>query len=296
MAGLETGAGEHDDLAGWVLGALDPAESERFRRHMRSCRECAEAAAGFGPTAQLLDFVAPEARSRTTSAEPPADLQARTLERVKTAARKSSWRRRTAWVSSAAAAVAVVAGGSVAALSIGASAAYAYDLKPPSGSVASGKATVTHTDGGWAIQMSAKDLKPLPEGEYYECWWAKSTASHPAMISGGSFNVGSGGSVAVTMNMAGDPDDYPVLEITVQDADNPTQIGRVVLSGQAQDSDLPESPGQLQIQLGCQPPGSGSDACGLPGSYGWRVKTNEPRSRWPAEPSARRTTRSGSPA
>jgi hypothetical protein len=39
------------------------------------------------------------------------------------------------------------------------------------------------------------------------------------------------------------------------------------------------------------PPGTGA-----PGSYGSRVKTNDPRSRWLTEPSSRRTTRSVSPA
>jgi anti-sigma-K factor RskA len=242
MAGLEMGPGQqHEDLAGWVLGALDPAESERFRRHLQSCQQCQDEAAALAPTGRLLNFVAPQPSSRAASpaaAEPPADLQARTLDRVMAAARKSSWRRRSAWLSSAVAAAAVVVGGSVAALSLGSSPAYAYELHPQNGSSATGKATVTHTDGGWAVQMSARHLKPLPHGEYYECWYVaqKSTVSHPSMISGGTFSVGSGGSTAVTMNMAGDPDDYPIMEVTVQDADSPGQIGLVVLTGSTQDT------------------------------------------------------------
>ncbi|MFY9932107.1 MAG: anti-sigma factor [Streptosporangiaceae bacterium] len=242
MAGLEMGTGQqHDDLAGWVLGALDPAESERFRRHLQSCQQCQDEAAAMAPTSRLLNFVAPQPRSRAASPaspEPPADLRARTLDRVMAAARKSSWRRRSAWLSSAVAAAAVVVGGSVAALSLGSSPAYAYVLQPQNGSSASGKATVTHTDGGWSVQMSATHLKPLPRGEYYECWYAarKSTVSHPAMISGGTFSVGSSGSTAVTMNMAGDPDDYPIMEVTVQAADNPAQVGLVVLTGVTQDT------------------------------------------------------------
>jgi hypothetical protein len=242
MAGLEMGPGQqHEDLAGWVLGALDPAESERFRRHLQSCQQCQDEAAAFAPTAQLLNFVAPGPRSRAVrppAPEPPVDLRARTLDRVMAASRKSSWRRRSAWLTSAAAAAAVVAGGSVAALSLGSSPAYAYVLQPQNGSSASGKATVTHTDGGWSVQMSAKHLRPLPHGEYYECWYVakKSTVSHPSMISGGTFSVGSSGTTAVTMNMAGDPDDYPVMEVTVQAADDPGQVGLVVLTGATQDS------------------------------------------------------------
>jgi hypothetical protein len=36
--------------------------------------------------------------------------------------------------------------------------------------------------------------------------------------------------------MAGDPDDYPVMEVTVQAADDPGQVGLVVLTGATQDS------------------------------------------------------------
>jgi hypothetical protein len=242
MAGFDASPGkQHEDLGGWVLGALDPGDAERFRRHLKSCQQCRTSAAELAPTARLLNFVAPKRATSAAAAVPPEGLLAHTLDRVRAAARKSSWRRRTAWLGSAAAAAAVVAGGTVAALSIGSSAAYAYELQPQNGSVASGKAIVTHTDGGWAIQMSARHLKPLPRNEYYQCWWAKKTTSHPAMISGGSFTVGSAGSAAVTMNMAGDPDDYSVMEITVQDADSPGQIGRVVLEGIAQDSDLAAS-------------------------------------------------------
>jgi hypothetical protein len=239
MAGPDIAPGnEHENLAGWVLGALDTADAERFRIHLQLCRECQDGAAQFAPTARLLDYVAPGAAPRAASpaAEPPADLRARTLERVRAAARKSSWRRRRAWYSSAAAAVAIVAGGSVAALTIGSSPAYAYELKSQNASIASGQATVTHTDGGWSVQMSATHLRTLPKGEYYECWWAtKTTASHQDMISGGTFSVSSGGNAAVTMNLAGSPDAYSVMEVTVQDSADPGQVGQVVLSGTVQD-------------------------------------------------------------
>jgi len=236
MAAPDAGPGhQHGDLAGWILGALDPAETERFRRHLQSCGPCQQGAAEFTPTGRLLSYVAPD---RAASPGPRADLRARTLDRVEAAARKASRRRRATMLGTAVAAAAVVAGGTVAALSIGSPAAYAYALHPADGSAASGKATVTHTDGGWAIQMTARHLKALPRNEYYECWWAtKTTTSHPDMISGGSFTVGSGGGAAVTMNMAGDPDGYSLMEVTVQNVNDPGHIGQIVLSGVAQDSD-----------------------------------------------------------
>jgi hypothetical protein len=42
------------NAAGWVLGALDPADAERFARHLPMCRGCRLAVAELGPTARVL--------------------------------------------------------------------------------------------------------------------------------------------------------------------------------------------------------------------------------------------------
>src|ERR1700761_9449655 len=145
---------EHEDLAGWVLGALDPEEPARFRAPLETCRECQDGVAEFGPTARLLNAAAeswqaddpaattavppppPRANGRgkaaaartPAAAAPPAGLEDRPLERVREAAAgkrteqteqtagKTSWMHRTSYRwAAAAAAVVVVAGGGAAA-------------------------------------------------------------------------------------------------------------------------------------------------------------------------------------
>src|ERR1700749_1713333 len=71
MADLEMMQGdEHEDLAGWVLGALNPKEAARFQAHLETCQECQDSAAELGPTAQLLKTAGSTAEA---PAEGPAD-------------------------------------------------------------------------------------------------------------------------------------------------------------------------------------------------------------------------------
>jgi len=65
----------HADVAGWALGALDPAGAEAFELHLADCAECQADVAGFGALTRALDSPAP-------AVEPPPDLEARTLASV----------------------------------------------------------------------------------------------------------------------------------------------------------------------------------------------------------------------
>ncbi|MDQ2874883.1 MAG: zf-HC2 domain-containing protein [Actinomycetota bacterium] len=75
----------HPDVAGWVLGALDPDHAERFAGHLLSCEECRAAVSDLEPVARLLQN--PVAGADTAAVKPPADLEARTLTRVEWVAR-----------------------------------------------------------------------------------------------------------------------------------------------------------------------------------------------------------------
>jgi hypothetical protein len=66
------------DAAGWVLGALDPADAARFAGHLRSCRGCRATVAELEPAARML--------VASSAAPPPARLAAATLRRVRRAA------------------------------------------------------------------------------------------------------------------------------------------------------------------------------------------------------------------
>jgi len=255
MADLEMAPDmEHADVAGWVMGALDPGEHRRFRTHLESCAECQRTVAEFAPVAHKLATSLPNG-DLTADANPPEDLQERTLSRVRQAAgqkstltdalmavgrgrRKSVIRYRPrAWLASAAAA-AVVAVGVAVSLILGQSApalAFTIPMHAQNGSTASGQATAHHTTDGWSIQLTARHLKALGPNQFYECWYAgkNSTAAHPELITAGTFTAGASGSVNVQMWSAADPRDFPTMQITVESAGNASQHGTVILSGTA---------------------------------------------------------------
>jgi anti-sigma factor RsiW len=68
------------DAAGWVLGALDPGDAERFARHLASCRICQVTVAELEPAGQMLLATSPVPG-------PSPQLAAATLARVRQAAR-----------------------------------------------------------------------------------------------------------------------------------------------------------------------------------------------------------------
>ena len=66
---------ERPEVAGWALGALDPDDLTAFEEHLQSCEQCQAVVAEFEPVVQGLKCAAP-------AAEPPADLEARTIAAV----------------------------------------------------------------------------------------------------------------------------------------------------------------------------------------------------------------------
>jgi Anti-sigma-K factor rskA/Putative zinc-finger len=255
MADLEmTPDMEHADVAGWIVGALDPSEHRRFRAHLESCTECQQTVAEFAPVAQKLATSLP-AGELLADANPPADLQERTLARVRQAAgqqgtladvlmppsrgpRKRVTRYRPGAFLVSMAAAAVIAVGAAVSLILGQSApalAFTIPMHARNGSTASGQATAHHTTDGWSIQLTARHLRRLGPNQFYECWYASknSTASHPKLITAGSFTAGASGSVNVQMWSAADPRDFPTMQITVESAGDASQHGMVILSGTA---------------------------------------------------------------
>ena len=67
---------EHPEVAGWALGALDPDDAADFEKHLQSCGQCQTEAAEFAAVARSLALAAP-------AAEPPADLEIKTLAAVR---------------------------------------------------------------------------------------------------------------------------------------------------------------------------------------------------------------------
>lgn len=227
---------DHQDAAGWALGALGAEDSRRFAEHLYSCQECQQAVADFRPAAVMLKSSL-AAAELTAGAEPPPDLQARTLARVEQAVRKPARRRRNARVLLAAAAAAVIAAVTGTALSLARPApALAFDI--PLHAVhgtASGQAVARQMADGWSIQMTVHDLKPLEPGRFYECWYAgpASRPGHPNLITAGTFTVGPSGTATVQMWSAANPRTFPTMQITAEQPGDAGQHGQVILTGTA---------------------------------------------------------------
>jgi hypothetical protein len=66
---------DHAEVAGWVLGVLDPDVARDFEAHLSGCDQCQAVVAEFEPVAEGLKHAAP-------AVEPPADLAAKTLAAV----------------------------------------------------------------------------------------------------------------------------------------------------------------------------------------------------------------------
>jgi hypothetical protein len=240
---------ERPDVAGWVLGALDPADAAAFETHLGSCEVCQAAVAELEPVARSLRVAAP-------AAEPPAGLQARTIAAVQdaiTAAARPEhapeqapeaasrwwqlpWGGRFMPLVTAVAAAAVTAAAFIgvqlfafAAPAVAAS----YVLSPQPGQTGSATATARDVAGGYEIKLTARDLPKLGPGEFFECWYAgpDSRPGHPDLVSGGTF---SGSDGTFTMWTAAELGTFRTMEITEEKAGAGSQQGQVILSGTAQ--------------------------------------------------------------
>jgi anti-sigma factor RsiW len=69
----------HPQAADWVMSTLGPAQAEEFGRHLTGCPHCQAAVAEFGQLGQMLQHLPP-------AAEPPPDLETRTIASVLAAA------------------------------------------------------------------------------------------------------------------------------------------------------------------------------------------------------------------
>lgn len=159
---------------------------------------------------------------------PPAGTPARPM-----ATRRPAWRHRpgrlAAAVIAAAAAIIIAVG---VALSLGGRTSTQLAVVIPLHATtaartfgvdgASGQATARQADQSWTFTLTVHGLKPLPDNDFYECWWV--TPGHTRLLAtGGSFVVGNSGSTTVTMTTGVDPtQQFTTMEIT---AESPSKDG-----------------------------------------------------------------------
>lgn len=240
----------HPDLAGYVLGALDPGEAAAFEAHLATCLECRQELAELEGIPALLEQATPpvelppDLRARTfaaierAAAEAEAGTAARAPGEVPERARATERRpRRPArWLAVALAAAVVLA----AVLVVGGnllrpSAGTAFALSPPPGGPAPGargSAHVRRTADGLQVDLTVSGLPPTDAGHVYECWFVGpgDTLQHQNRISAGTFRVGPDGKATVHLWAAADLSRFPKMGITLEPNDGiPLRRGPKVL-------------------------------------------------------------------
>jgi hypothetical protein len=98
---------------------------------------------------------------------------------------------------------------------------------------ATGKATARQAGESWTYVLSVKGLRPLPDDQFYECWYARRSNGHLKLVSGGTFVVGKQGSTTVPMTTGVDPRDFPIMVITAESPGDGARHGPILLTGQS---------------------------------------------------------------
>jgi hypothetical protein len=249
----------HPDVAGYLLGTLEPDESQRFARHLGDCDACQGEVTELARIPDLLSDLPPPAPL-------PPGLEERTFAAIEAAAMagpgqetsgaagpgseggppgkvipisqapKKGRRRPPLLLIAAAVAVAIgVAVGVIASLGRSSTApAHTVRLVSVSGGPAHGTAEIRTTPAGLTIDMTVEDLAPSRPGTFYTCWLVGpgDTLRHPNRVSVGSFVVPGAGRIHVHWTTAADLRRFPQLGVTLEpDNGNPGHQGPKVLAG-----------------------------------------------------------------
>jgi anti-sigma-K factor RskA len=217
----------HPDLAGYVLGALDPGETAAFEQHLAGCETCRAEVEELQGLPELIDRAAPPI-------EVPPGLRERTFAAVERAAGARRRAPMLRLVGVAAALIVALLGGVVVSQFGGGGRGQVIELALAPQPGVSGRATVElrRVDDGVAIDMEVSGLAPNPPGSVYECWFVGpgDSLERPNRVSAGTFTVGAGGRASVRMHSAADLRRFPVMGVTLeQDGGDPRRTGQKIL-------------------------------------------------------------------
>jgi anti-sigma-K factor RskA len=217
----------HPDLAGYVLGALDPGETAAFEQHLAGCETCRAEVEELQGLPELIDRAAPPI-------EVPPGLRERTFAAVERAAGARRRAPMLRLVGVAAALIVALLGGVVVSQFGGGGRGQVIELALAPQPGVSGRATVElrPVDDGVAIDMEVSGLAPNPPGSVYECWFVGpgDSLERPNRVSAGTFTVGAGGRASVRMHSAADLRRFPVMGVTLeQDGGDPRRTGQKIL-------------------------------------------------------------------
>ncbi len=217
-------------LSGEPVDALTPqerAELDELRTLLESPAMWEEPDAGLED--RVVSAVAQEVRRGTTAEEPPAPEAAPEKPKGRT-----WWRWRPRWpalafggLAAAAAAIAValvIAQGSNSAKPLQFAMVVSGTSLAPG---AHGSATLTKTESGWRIELSATGLPHLANGRYYQAWLKNPAGT---LVPVGTFNDAQ----HVTLWSGAPVTQFRAFSVTEQLANgNPASSGRRVLVGVA---------------------------------------------------------------
>ena len=216
----------HPDLAGYVLGALDPGETAAFEQHLAGCDACRAEVDELQGLPELIDRAAPPI-------EVPPGLRERTFAAVEQAA---GARRRAPLLRLVAVAAALVVAllGGVVVSQLGGGGGQVIELALAAQPGVSGRATaeLRRVDDGVAIDMEVSGLAPNPPGSVYECWFVGpgDTLEQPNRVSAGTFTIGASGRASLRMHSAADLRRFPVMGVTLEtDGGRPERTGEKIL-------------------------------------------------------------------
>jgi anti-sigma-K factor RskA len=218
----------HPDLAGYVLGALDPGETAAFEQHLAGCDACRAEVEDLQGLPELMDRAAPPI-------EVPPGLRERTFAAVERAAAGSRRRGPLLRLAAVAAALVVALLGGVVVSQFGAGGrGEVIELALAAQPGVSGRATaeLRRVDDGVAIDMEVSGLAPNPPGSVYECWFVGpgDTLEQPNRVSAGTFTIGAGGRASLRMHSAADLRRFPVMGVTLEtDGGRPQRTGQKIL-------------------------------------------------------------------
>ena len=216
-------------VGGYVLGALEPAETEEMRRHVAGCPACGPEVRRMAALPALLDTVQPgDVPPPTASPE----VEEAILDRFAREHRPRAAAARRRMLALAGAAVAVAA--AVVALLLlplgddEQSSAYASARLAPLDARSTARATayVDAVSAGTRVTLGARGL--AEGGAAYELWCVRANGE---WVSGGTFRSGPDGRARAQLTAAVKPGDYHVIVITRARSSRDSERGAALLRG-----------------------------------------------------------------
>jgi anti-sigma-K factor RskA len=221
----------HPDLAGYVLGALDPGETAAFEQHLAGCDACRAEVEELQGLPALMEQAAPPV-------EVPPGLRERTFAAVERAAAGSRRRGPLLRLAAVAAALVIALVGGVVVSQFGSSErGEVIELALAASAGQRGRATaeLRQVEDGVVIDMEVSGLAPNQADSVYECWFVGpgDTLEQPNRVSAGTFKVGADGRASLRLHSAADLRRFPVMGVTLEkDRGNPTRTGEKILVSQ----------------------------------------------------------------